>query len=154
MIRTRWWRQGFYPKQASASKALFRQQHAVCGPTLSAPWGSLLGTNGVPPSTYLITWSTVAKGEYEKGIIRREKDIHIYIYIYIYIYKERVRSRCELNLSAKLRSRASMFAMSGFNLIIRTGWIEQLTWYTYLLLTLDDFGISWLIMFVSNNWII
>lgn len=86
---------------------------AVCGPTaLSAPWGSLLGTNGVPPSPYLVTWSTAVKGEYEKGMIKRkrksERD------------KERVRSRRELNLSAKLRSRASVFTMSRFNLIIRT----------------------------------
>lgn len=48
--------------------------------------------------------------------------------------KERVRSWRELNLSAKLRSRASVFTMSRFNLIIRTSWIEQLTWYVCLLL--------------------
>lgn len=38
-------------------EGLFGQQHVECGPTaLSAPRGSLLGTNGVPPSPYLVTW--------------------------------------------------------------------------------------------------
>lgn len=133
MTGTRWRRRGLYPGRASASRALFWKyadppRYRLPGGPFWAPTACrrrriwLPGLQR-PGENTKKEWSREKEGE------RRDQ--------------ERVRPWRELNLSAKLRSRASVFAMSRFNLIIRTSWIERLTWYTRLLLnvvTLDDCG--------------
>lgn len=82
--------------------------HRAIG-SLGVPFGHQRRA-AVAVSGYLVYQA--AKGEYEKGMIKRKKEGER--------NKERVRPWRELNLSAKLRSRVSVFAMSRFNLIIRT----------------------------------